>query len=78
MVREFGVDMDTLPDFKRITNKDLPYGTGNSAQCCVAAWMGGEFGGEWMRACVRLSPFTVCLKLSQRCPSPIPQHKLKS
>ena len=23
------------------------YSTGNSAQCYVAAWMGGEFGGEW-------------------------------
>ena len=44
MVREFGVNMDTLPDFKRITNKDLPYGTGTSAQCSVAAWMGEEFG----------------------------------
>ena len=27
-----------------ITNKDLLYRTGNSAQCYLAAWMGGEFG----------------------------------
>ena len=28
--------------------KILLYGTWNSAQCYVAAWMGGEFGGEWI------------------------------
>ena len=27
-------------------NKDLLYSTRNSAQCYVAAWMGGEFRGE--------------------------------
>jgi len=32
--------------FKWLTNKDLPYTTGNSAQCYVAAWMGGDFEGE--------------------------------
>ena len=45
IVREFGKDMYTLLYFKWI-NKDLLYSTGNSAQCYVAAWMGGEFGGE--------------------------------
>ena len=25
-----------------------PASTGNSAQCYVAAWMGGQFGGEWI------------------------------
>ena len=34
--------------FKWITNKDLLYSTWNSAHCFVAAWMGGEFGGEWI------------------------------
>ena len=29
-----------------VTNKDLLESTGNSAQCYVAAWTGGEFGGE--------------------------------
>ena len=24
------------------------YSTGNAAQYYVAAWMGGELGGEWM------------------------------
>ena len=31
----------------------------------VAAWMGGEFGGEWIHVCVWLSLFAVHLKLSQ-------------
>ena len=39
--------MYTLLYLKRITNKDLLYSTGNSAQCSEAAWMGGELGGEW-------------------------------
>ena len=42
------MDVYTLPYFKWITSKDLLYSTWNSAQCYVAAWMGGEFGGEWM------------------------------
>ena len=52
---------------KQITNKDLLYSTGNSAQCYVAVWMGGEFGGEWIYVYVWLSPFAfaVHLKLSQ-------------
>ena len=32
------------------------------AQCCVAAWMGGEFGGEWMDTCI-------CMVESLCCPS---------
>ena len=44
IVREFGIDMYTLLYLKQITNKDLLYTIGNSAQCYVAAWMGGEFG----------------------------------
>ena len=43
-VKESGMDMYTLLYLKWITNKDLLYSTGNSAQCYVAAWMGGEFG----------------------------------
>ena len=45
-VREFGMDMYTLLYLKWITNKDLPYSTGNSVQYYVAAWMGGKFGEE--------------------------------
>ena len=33
----------------------------------IAAWMGGEFGEEWIHTCVWLSPFVVHLKLSQHC-----------
>ena len=46
IVREFGMGMYTLLYLKWKTNKDLLYSTGNFAQCYVAAWMGGEFGGE--------------------------------
>ena len=35
------------------------YSTGNCAQCYVAAWMGGEFGAEWIHVYVWLSPFLV-------------------
>ena len=44
IVRECGRDMYALLYLKWITNKDLPYCTGNSAQRHEAAWMGGEFG----------------------------------
>ena len=50
--REFGMDMYTLLYLKQITNKDLLYSTGNSAQCYVAAWMGGDLGGGWMHVFV--------------------------
>ena len=32
---------------KKSTN-NLLHSTRNSAQCYVAAWIGGEFGGEWI------------------------------
>ena len=50
----------------------------NSAQCHVAAWMGGEFGGEWIHVYVGLSPFAVHQKLSQHCELVIHQYKIKS
>ena len=59
------MDMYTLLYLKWITNKNLLYSKWNSVQCCVAAWMGGEFGGEWIYVHVWLSPFDVHLKLSQ-------------
>ena len=43
IVMEFGMVMYTLLYLTWKTNKDLLYSTGNSAQCYVAAWMGGEF-----------------------------------
>ena len=54
--------MDTLLCLKWITNKDLLYSTGNSAQCSVAAWVGGELGGELIHVYAWLSPFAVHLK----------------
>ena len=59
--------MYTLLYFKWITNKDLLCSTGKSAQCYVAVWMGGKFGGEWMHVYVWLSPFAVHLKLLHHC-----------
>ena len=63
---------------KWITNKDLLYSTGNSAQCYVAARMGREFGGEWKHVYVWLSPFAVHLKLLQHCQWTISQYKIES
>ena len=40
---------------KWITNKDLLYSTGNSAQYYEAVWMGWEFGEEWIHVYVWLS-----------------------
>ena len=61
------MDMHTLLHLKRITNKSLLYSIGNSVQCYVAAWMEGQFGGEWIHVYIGLSPRTVHLKLSQHC-----------
>ena len=69
--REFGMDICTLLYLKWITDKDLLYSTQKSAQCYVAAWMEGEFGGAWICVYVRLSPFSVHMKLSA-----IPQYKI--
>ena len=51
-VRKFGIDRYILLYLKWITNKDLLYNSENSAQCYVAAWMGGEFEGEQIHVCV--------------------------
>jgi len=63
IVTEFRKVMYTLLYSKWITNEDLLYSTGSSAQCYVSAWMGGWFGGEWIQVYVWLSSFTVYLKL---------------
>ena len=64
-MRKLRMDRYTLLYLKLITIKDLLYSTQNSAQCYVAAWMGGEFGGEWTQVFVWLSPFAVHLKLTE-------------
>ena len=43
---------------------NLLYSAWNSAQCHVAAWMGQEFGEEWIHIYIRLSPFAVHMKLT--------------
>ena len=65
--RKFGIDMGTLLYVTWRTSKDLLDSTGDSAPCHMAAWLGGEFGGEWIHVCVCLSPFAVQLKPSQHC-----------
>ena len=67
IVMEFGMAMYTLLYLKWITKRNLLYCTENSAQCYVAAWMGGEFGEEHVRVCGWLSDFAVHLKPSQCC-----------
>ena len=61
------MDMDTRLCFTCRTSKDLLDSTGNSAQCHVAAGMGGGFGGEWIHVYVWLGPFSIHLKPSQHC-----------
>ena len=65
--REFGMPRYILLYRKWLATKDLLYSTWNSAHCYVAAWMGGEFGAKWIHVYAWLSPFAVCLKLSQHC-----------
>ena len=50
----------------------------NSAQCYVAAWMGGESGGERIYVHVWLSFFAAHVKLLQHCQLVIPEYKVKS
>ena len=60
-------DVYTVLYLKWITNKNLLYIIGHSAQCYVAAWTGGELGRERIHVYVWPSPFVVHLKLSQHC-----------
>ena len=55
--------MCTLVYLRRITNRVLLDTPGNSAQCYMAARMGGESRGERIHVYVWLSPFAVHLKL---------------
>ena len=60
IVRESGMDLSTLLYLKWVTSKDLLYRIWNSAQCYVAAWIGGEFGGEWMDTCISMAESLCC------------------
>ena len=57
IVKEFGIDIYTQLYLKWITVEVLMYITLNSAQCYVAAQMGGKFGGEWIHVYTWLSSF---------------------
>ena len=62
----FGIDRYTLLFFKWKTNKDLLYNTGNSAQCYVVAWVGGDFGEECIHVSVWLNP-CICILYPHIC-----------
>ena len=62
VVWEFGADMYTLLCLKWITNKDLLYSMGNSAQCYVAAWDRRGVRGR-MDACTRMAESLCCVHL---------------
>ena len=62
------MDMYTPLYLKRINDKALLYSTGNSAHCCVAAWIVRKFGGEsihcmCMAESVHCSPETITILL---------------
>ena len=57
------MDVHTLLYLKWTTSKVILYRTGSSAQCYMAAWMGGEFRGKWIHVYVWLNPFAIHLKL---------------
>ena len=66
ILRESGMDMDTLLYLTWRTSKDLLSGTGSSAQCRVAAWMGGELGEKGCMGAYSC-PYAGHLKPSQHC-----------
>ena len=76
-VREFAMDMYTPLYLRRITSKDLLYITWNSAQYCVAAWMGGEFVGR-MDAYVYTAETLHCPPETITTLFVVPQSKIKS
>ena len=52
IVRESGMDMDTLLYLTWRTNKDLLDSTGNSAQYSGMNYMGRESKKEWICVCI--------------------------
>ena len=58
------------------TNRDLLYNTGKSAQCYVATWMEGEFGGELIHVYVWLSPSSESVRTLLIGYTPIQNKKL--
>ena len=56
-----GLDICTLLHMKQITNKDLPYSTGNSIQYSLMIYVGKESIKRW----IYMIHFSVHLKLTQ-------------
>ena len=65
IAREFRVDMHTLLDLKWITSKDVLYSTWHSAQCYVAAWMGGVWGR--IDKCIYMAESVHCSPETAHC-----------
>ena len=66
IIREFGMDIQTLLYLKWIINKDLLYNTWSLLNVMwQPRWQ--RVRGEWIHVYVWLSPFAVHLKLSQHC-----------
>ena len=59
ILREFGMNIFILLYLKWIINKDLLDSTWNSAECYVAAWMGGSWGK--MDTCICMADSLSCL-----------------
>ena len=53
------MDMYTLLYLRWITNKFLPYSTGDSGQCYLAAWMGADSEGR-MDTCISMVDSLCC------------------
>ena len=53
------LSIQTVVLFKMDNQQGPMYNTWNSVQCYMSAWMGGEFGGEWIHVYVWLRPFTI-------------------
>ena len=56
---ESGIDIYTSPYLKQITNKDLLYSTGNSAQYSGITYRGKEFEKEQVYAYGQLNHFAI-------------------
>ena len=70
------MNMHTLLYIRLITNKDAPYGTGNSTQHSVKTYKRKESEKDWTHVYVWPNPFAVRLKLIQHCKSTI-TNKIK-
>ena len=64
---EVGINIYTLPHIKEITNKDLLYSTGKSAQYSVITYMGQESEKECTCVYVKVTHDAVHLKLTRHC-----------